>query len=675
MPKKNKKSADTSASQEEESLVTESFAGEAMESIEDLVGHDELTPNDGLALLRLDSKKLNPELIKEFKLSKIVGAGPVIAGPFALKDLEAWSAKGLVRATDLIQVPFTRWLPASEYFDTFPKNEMTSTIEMSSFTLSGTNTVEMTKTMEAQNTEDDEGEFANSSDNSDVLELESSDEQELRAKASVSEAPSVNYAKSQTQTIVMPTPSSLPKSKQAKVDSVAGPSKASRNLYFAVGLLIFAGIVFKGFIKSKALQHERPGSESTVPSENLSQLDLSTDWPEWLQPLPTQALVEGDDALMNKLAPLMAYVRYGNYSLSETQVQTLKKIASPATASWKARKIASNILAIWMVTQDKSAMPQAIGVLKTIYESSPDDYVTVSNLAMLSLENGDLSGAEELSQVALRLCSRATCWFSNFLMANVKIKAGQPAAAEKYFQDAADDFAEPLVIWGSWAESLARDENVKHASKARSMLDRAVWGDPDRFFTSPLPDGIGAVLLYRRLSAELSEFVTTPSLSLSVGQQEYVKWRLGLISAKATIADSAPALNLLSVESSPLSQLLSTYLLMLKGDLDHARDRLTSILVLLKDIESNQSWPWTFAGDLQAERGSFDQALIFYQSALNRASHDRGAVYGLGQLMRKKSDYQGAQQKFGEAAAMDVQYVLPKLRISRFEWLRRLRDK
>ncbi|HVJ64511.1 MAG TPA: hypothetical protein VM901_04585, partial [Bdellovibrionota bacterium] len=70
------------------------------------------------------------------------------------------------------------------------------------------------------------------------------------------------------------------------------------------------------------------------------------------------------------------------------------------------------------------------------------------------------------------------------------------------------------------------------------------------------------------------------------------------------------------------------------------------------------------------------KALVFYQSALGRASRERAAVYGLGLLLRRRGDYLGARQKFGEATAMDSQFVLAKLRISRFEWLRRrLRDK
>lgn len=661
----------------EESHVTESYAGDSMESISDLMGSAEIAPKEDLALLRLDPRRLHTELMRDLKIGKISGMGPLVLGPYKLRDIEGWASNGYVRAGDLVQVPYRRWLPASEFFDVFPKGEMTSTVEVtSSFTLSGSKTVEMTKTSEM----DSEGEVTPSQE-SDVLELED-EVLSPAAKQATSAAPAGKAAPSaaasatprvpasQTQTIVMPV-STPPKRKP----QVSSPS-SSRALMTAVVsglLLVVIFVAVRMTMKSKS-QLDTKATQTTA-SNAATPLDFGADWPDYMQPLPTESLVNGDDALMTRLSPILAKVRFGHFRLDESEFATLRRLAAPGTASWVARRTAANILAIAGPWQGSATVQQAIEVLRPIYEASPDDFITVTNLAILTFENGDLPGAEELGQIALRLCQGSSCWFSNFLMGNIKARGSQWQNAEKFFQEAATDFADPVAVFGVWAQTVSREDGNRHGAKARALIERAIWGDPDRFLLSPLPDALGSAFLFQRLTSRMEEFFSQPVLALSAGQQNFLKWRFAMLAGKATLDDGVALIDGLGSESAPLSQLLTSYLQAIKGDLEGARERLGPILVLLKENQPVQGWPWTLAGDLQAERGFLDQALIFYQGALGRYSRDRGAVYGLGQLMRKKADFQGARQKFAEAAAMDAQYVLPKLRVSRFEWHRRLRYK
>ncbi len=663
---------------EDDPSFTESFAGDAMESIDDLLGLKSLSPNENVALVRIAGSRINSALVKTLKLNKPQGYAPMVAGPFKLSDLEAWGEEGTLVSSDLIQVAYRRWLPASECFAVFQKPEMTATMEMtSSYSLSGTNTVEMS--------EEESG-----NGNTPSGQHSAPEELSLELEDVVTKTPPLmpegRVSKNQTYTQVVTSPLRA-ESKPATVATPTTPTtlrpsvhrpKPNRSSAVWIMAAVFLLVLFfsvKSLIRGPKDESQGPSAAQNTISTPSQNLDLSAEWPEWMRALSAEALLSSDDAIMMRLAPIIERVRYGSYDINESEIQTLRRLSNPATASWSARKTASNILAVWMGLQGTEQTQQAIDVLQPIYEASPDDYVTVVNLAMLTMNAGNLNGADELAQVGLRLCGQSTCWFSNLIMASVKQRLGQMANAEKFFQQAADDFSEPVAVFSAWAQMLLKEEPTRHSTKAKAMMERALWGDPDRFLLSPLPDATRFSLLYQKLYEQIPAMLAQPSLALSTGQQEFLKWRLAFLSGKSSIRGLSAALNGLSAETAPLSQLLSAYLLSLKGDLDAARERLASMLVMIKDSQPSQGWPWTLAGDLQAERGFADQALVFYQSALNRSARDRGAVYGLGLLLRRRGDYLGARQKFGEAMAMDSQFVLPKLRVTRFDWQRRLRDK
>lgn len=672
---------DESTNSDKEPSLTESYVGDHMQSIDDLVGERDITPKDGLALLRLEAQRLNAEILKELKIYKTSGAGALVLGPFKLTELEKWSSKGLLRSNDLIQTPFSRWLPASEFFDNFPKSEMTATIEVtSSFTQSGSRTVEMTKTTEMQ--DDGEGSVIKGLELEDFIPQAKTQSEVSNASA---EADLGVRRTSETKTIVMP----LAKSSVIKVDSLSdnqAPKKAgklvSKQIFLAVTFGVLLLSVFLFLEKSSLLDGSKEGFEAKTSQGYLSTVEVkqsetlvSNDWPDFLKPLPTESLVNVDDALMAKLEPILAQTRFSNYDLSQSQVQLIKRIASPASASWSARRLASNVLSVWMYVSGGASAEESIKVLTPIYEASPDDFVTVTNLSIFTLESGNTADAEDLAQVALRLCSSSSCWFSHLLMAYIKASAGQGPKSETHFQEAAVEYAESVAVFGTWAVNLSRQDGARQTAKSRALAERAIWGDPDRFFMSPMQDAVGSLILFRRLLSEAKEDLISPLWGLSVGQQKYLKWRFDLLAGRQSNQSIDALAKELSSESQPLSQLLSSYLMAHIGKLDESREKLTSVLGLIKEDMPVQGWPWTFAGDLQTERGYLDQALVFYQRALGRDAKDRAAIYGLGQLMRKKSDFQGARQKFAEAAAMDSQFVLPKLRISRFDWHGRLGHK
>ncbi|HVJ64696.1 MAG TPA: hypothetical protein VM901_05525, partial [Bdellovibrionota bacterium] len=599
---------------EDDPSLTESFAGESLESIEELLGSRRISPNAQRALLRFASGRLDSELLKALKIKAPRGSAPFIAGPFKLSEIEAWSAHGLLTRSDLVQVPFRRWLPASEYVSVFQKQEMTATMEVtSSFTLSGSKTVEM-----------DENDSNTPTPNHEIsqpgLELEAesapvSEVRTTRSQTGVVPSPLVAARASNPA----PSKAVVPKHASHTVDSSTELS-GKRSAVWGVAAVFLVVLFFsvKALVRGPVDKSAVPTTSGESVPPGTQQLDLSADWPDWMKPLPTEALLLSDDAMMARLGTLIERVRFGVYALGESEQQTLRRLSNPATASWAARKTASNMLAVWMGLRGGDQVSAAIEVLRPIYEASPDDYVTVVNLAMLTMESGNLAGAEELAQVGLRLCGQATCWFSNLVMASIKTRLGQMSGAEKHFQDAATDFADPVATYGAWSLALLQADATKYAPKVKGLLERAVWGDPDRFQHSPLPDATGFPLIYGKLATALGPQLGAPALGLSAGQQEFLKWRLNVMAGKASLGDSASLLASLATETSPLSQLLSAYVLSQRGELDASRERLASILVLIKDTQASQGWPWTLAGDLQSERGQVDQALVFYQSALGR---------------------------------------------------------
>src|ERR1700739_4917577 len=87
-------------------------------------------------------------------------------------------------------------------------------------------------------------------------------------------------------------------------------------------------------------------------------------------------------------------------------------------------------------------------------------------------------------------------------------------------------------------------------------------------------------------------------------------------------------------ETQSLSQLSASYIEKELGHLDKSAELLTATLKRLSGSPIKSSWPWSFAGDVQRNRGLLDQAIVFYEAALSRNPRDVNAVFGLALILR-----------------------------------------
>jgi tetratricopeptide (TPR) repeat protein len=149
-----------------------------------------------------------------------------------------------------------------------------------------------------------------------------------------------------------------------------------------------------------------------------------------------------------------------------------------------------------------------------------------------------------------------------------------------------------------------------------------------------------------------------------------VRWLKGRATGFSTSTPSIAQVSVgLEAEESLQSQVLYAYALKEQSRYDESAQVLAKVLPLIENRKlTESSWPWTLAGDVEAARARFDQAILFYQGALNRNNLDYAAVYGLAMMLRDRSQYVESEQKMREALSLQPSFMPAKLRISRLEW-------
>jgi len=433
---------------------------------------------------------------------------------------------------------------------------------------------------------------------------------------------------------------------------------------FVLGIGIIIGV---GFWYSKkagnAIQDAKSPEYTGYVAE--AQIRDRLEWADKVRPLKPDSWYVDDDPLMKKIRPILRAYEAGVHALSRQDEYLLRRLASPASASWKVRKIASNQLAVYLLSRSKTQ--EAKAVLRPILQADSSDFITLVNNAIIDLSELNLQQARDSLKVSLRM-NQSLQWVSLSLLGYLEGLDGRWEESSKYFQDALNRNQNNPFISGLWLKVLTR-QNMGSNFQIQKLVDDALWADPDTLIDSPLPAPLAGGVIQSEALEGIVKGVEQLGSKVSKGKLLFARWLQGrVVSFSALTSPLSEVAQVLSLEESLQSQALYAYALQRKGQSDRASEVLSKVLPLVEKEQMNSSWLWTFAGDVQAERSQIDQAILYYQAALNKNSYDHAAVHGLGLMLRERGQYDVAAQKIQESMNIRPHFIPGQLRISRFEW-------
>lgn len=612
-------------------------------------------PNLLSTLVRVSTGRSSDELLKYLEVPRASGASDedrlIILGPYAIAHVKEWVEKKWLRPQDQLMISFDRWKTVATHFPQLTR----------SFT------DEHTSTATLENT-------ASFGSDPGVLDVEALDDtQNPEAQPDKVVQPTMNLVNPAATVPVRPATASPAPPRGPNVSSSPSKSASSgargvtpqRGLQFMIVALAVGGIGFYMFKKNVARQSHEYLKPTAKPLERKV-----LNWPEQLRPQDIQALLMDESSALRRLKPILyAYERGGIY-LNAQDEQTLRALADPASASWEARKLATNQLAVFQLA--KLRVEEARGTLQPLVDASPNEFMSQLNMSLIRLAEGDFTAAFESASTGARLSPPGQMWMAYAVLGYVQSSASRAEEAEKSFNTAlARSPGNPLLL-GLQLQNAIRHEAPRR--KIQSLLADILWADPDKNLDSPFKAPLAGHILIAESFAGLKKATELVGQQLSAGQAAFFRY-LEARSRSNPLGENLKSLSTaLSSETDPTSQLLYAYLLAEEAKLDAASEILTRVIGLAEDKKISSSYPWTFAADLHLARGQMDQAVIFYQTALRRNPQDVSAVLGLALALREAGDYIGAEQKLQEALSLDPNFIPALLRISRLEWHRRIRS-
>ncbi|MEO5668328.1 MAG: tetratricopeptide repeat protein, partial [Bdellovibrionota bacterium] len=579
--------------------------------------------------------------------------------------VEQKAQSGLLRKADRVLMTNNRWKPIVEDFPELAQHltaaeEFSRTIE-----LTQTDTLTSSDTLSGQ--EDGVVDFEENTKSSvDGYELEDVEEPKSKG-AAVSAAPKKTETKvlpklPELEKVETPTPRSAEAASQKIASTAAGLGPIQLTLLLAV--VIAVGVWLIGSLKDKpASAPEALFSTNVIETKVKSSLE----WPQNLRPRSPESLFSDENPMLRRIRPVLQAYEAGVTVLNQSDELLLKRYADPASANWEARKLASNQLAVYMMV--RSDLERARAFLSPILQADPGDFPTLLNISLLDIWEESLGPAREALRVASRINGDMR-WLTLSLLGVVEGRADRWPSATSSFEDALKAQPNNPYVQGLWMQTLLKKNKGAHFQIQKLVTD-ALWGDPDSLIDSPLPAPIASHLIHSEaLEGLLRGAESLDAATLSPGQLAYVRWLKGRATGFSTSTPSIAQVSTgLENEEGLQSQVLYAYALKEQGRYDEAAQILAKVLPLIEGRKlTESSWPWTLAGDVEAARTRFDQAILFYQSALNRNNLDYAAVYGLGMTLRDRGQYGEAEQKLKEALSLQPSFMPAKLRVSRLEW-------
>lgn len=599
---------------------------------------------------------------------------PVIIGPYDQAMIRRLAEEGLLNAQDAVQASYGRWKPVKEVFAEFMDSQGTD--EVTDTLTAPTTNAGIYDTDEATTTEESQ------------LELESVEEAKVPAPTAASarsdeivpanatalgletddveEAPAKSPAKPMVITGGAAAPRTAPTASVRPVATTGSAKKAGGGIAswaptVGAAVVIGAGLFF-------VIQKQRGGGDHAAsPAETTELVNAMPQYPANLRPLPPEKLHEDDGPLVARIRPILNAYESGTTALSVSDERILKEAADPASASFEARRLAGNQLAVFYLAN--SRIEDARRTLNPILEASASDATTLLNMALLQLTGGELADARETATAALRLTSPANSWLAYSVVGLIEGYRNRIEQAETYFRDALRRSPNNPFVYGLFIRTLS--EHPSGAEKIPPLIREALWNDPDRLLDSPIRAPLAGHILVSFALEGLSRGAEMRESRLSNGKKAFVKWLEARYRRNPLSQPLSRVTEALAQEADPQSQLLYAFALREQGQLDPAAEVMNRVIPLLQNAEDQKSsWAWSFAGDIQYARRNVSQGIVFYQSALSRNAQDIAAVLGMALAFREKGEYKLAEQKLSEALSLDPSFIPALLRVSRFEWHR-----
>ncbi len=628
-----------------------------------LLGSQKLkTKNEKQVLLMLHDPMSRKEYLSSESIeipSSYVG-GAMILGPYPLEDLYNKVKAGLLLKEDRLQYNGDRWKLIVESYPEWAVflrsgNELGGRSE---FTQSQSTTEELTRT----DLDMDEVSMGESG-----LELEdvpgeySSAKRDRRGESLAASAKSEELSK--VNEPGTETKSNVKRREQVKYRPQQNKESSTLSWLLMLTILIGAGSYWWVKKSSELLVEEKPPEYSGYVAE--AQVRNRQEWPEKVRPLSPESMFVDDGPLLKKIRPILRAYESGVNALSRQDEYLLRRLASPASASWKVRKIAANQLAVYLLSRSKPE--EAREILQPILQAETLDFITLVNNAIIDLTELNLSQARDSLRVSLRI-DQSMKWISLSLLGYLEGLDGHWEESNRYFKDALNQNQNNPFISGLWLKVLIR-QNKGSSFQIQKLVEDALWADPDTLIDSPIPAPLAGGVIQSEALEGIVKGAEQLGKKLSKGRLLFARWLQGrVISFSALTSPLSEVSQELALEESLQSQALYAYTLQRQGEVEKASEVLSKILPLVEKGEINSSWLWTFAGDIQAKRTQIDQAILYYQAALNKNSYDYAAVHGLGLMLRERSQFDVAVQKMQESKNIGPHFIPAQLRISRFEW-------
>jgi tetratricopeptide (TPR) repeat protein len=608
---------------------------------------------------------------EKVEASKISDRAICVLGPFDPEQLKKKALDGLLRRGDRVIFAGNRWKPVLEEFPEWSAHvsghdEFSRTMELT-----------QTETLTTESGDGIEDIEEQSISRPGAYELEDVDEGKPKTnEAGVDSAPASAAPAPKKTNAESKAPPRLPELE--KVEAVpANKSPETRPSASPIGkglgpiqltLAISAVIVVGAIVFSIKPEKKKPESEALFPTNVIeNKVKSSMEWPANLRPRVPDSLYADENPMLKKIRPVLRAYEAGVTQLNQSDELLLRRYSDPASANWDVRKLASNQLAVAMMV--RSDLERARALLLPILQADAGDFATLVNLSLLDIWEGRLPSAREALRVASRLNGDMR-WLTLSLLGTVEGHADRWPASTASFEDALKAQPNNPYVQGLWMQILLK-KNKGARFQLQKLVGDALWGDPDSLIDSPVPAPIASHLIHLEALDGLlrgAESLGVPTLS--AGQLAYVRWLKGRATGFSTSTPSLAQVSAgLESEEDLHSQVLYAYALKEQGRYDEAAQVLSKVLPLIEARKlTNSSWPWTLAGDVEVARLRFDQAILFYQGALNRNNLDVAAVYGLAMTLRERGQYVEAEQKLREALALQPSFMPARLRISRLEW-------
>jgi len=588
-----------------------------------------------------------------------------VLGPYSITNLKDKLLEGHLRKTDRVMHSGGRWKPLLEEFPEWAvhvhsNDEFSRTVELTqTHTLTGTSELDSSKIPETIEAPD-------SLSDSD-LELEDFGDELVRNSSDVVQPKPTRKAPAK--------PTTPKKLEVEKVDELLpqgtrkplAPSPQGLGpvqLTLVITVLLGAGLIF--FSQRSKNSSENTAIDAKVQKTDESIVKKSAEWPLNLQPLSLDSLYQEDSPIIKKIRPLLRAYEAGVTSFSPSDEILLRRIADPASSSWVARKLASNQLAVHYLS--RGDISRARDSLLPILQEAPDDFATLVNMALIDISEGKMGQARETLRVAFRI-EKDMHWLTLSLLGMLEGLSDRWTDANKNFQDALARNPNNPYILGLWLQTLLKQgKGVRF--QIQKLVEDALWSDPDALIDAPIPAPIAGHFFYSEALEGLIRGAESLGNSLSPSKLSYLRWLKGRVFSFSPLTQPlGTVMKDLELDQDLQAQVLYAYTLKEQQRYDEASEVLTKALPLIEDRKiTKSSWPWTLAGDVALARSRYDQAITFFQSALNRNNFDYAAVHGLAVTLRDRGQYSNAQQKLKEALSLQPNFMPSKLRMTRFEW-------